>query len=266
MANVSVIMGVYNCCSRLDLAKAALESICNQTYKDIEIIICDDGSTDNTLYEIKQITKNYDNIKLIHNDDNNGLGYALNCCLKYATGKYIARMDIDDVSTNNRFEVQLNYLESHDEISFVGCNVDLARNGKIWGQRIFKEYPEKKDFLFGNQVTHATIMIRKDDLISVGGYKSNWYSIRNEDYDLLMRLYAKGYKAHNIQEKMYVITEDDTSYSRRKYRYRFGEVVVRLKGFFAMGLLPRGIVYVFKPLIIGFIPQKILEKMRKESL
>ena len=95
MARISVLMGVYNCASTLP---EALDSLYSQTYKDFKIILCDDGSQDNTYKIAKEYVEKYDNIVLISNGKNKGLNYTLNHCLEYADTEYCARMDGDDIS------------------------------------------------------------------------------------------------------------------------------------------------------------------------
>ena len=100
MPTVSVIMGIYNCASTL---QEALESLYQQTFQDFEIILCDDGSTDDT-YDVARTNADLHScIKLIKNDENHGLNVTLNNCLQIAEGKYIARMDGDDISLPERF-------------------------------------------------------------------------------------------------------------------------------------------------------------------
>ena len=101
MVAISVIMGIYNCSATL---QEALDSLYEQTFQDFEIILCDDGSTDNTLLVAEENRQKHSNIVLLKNDENRGLNYTLNRCLKYARGKYIARMDGDDISLPMRFE------------------------------------------------------------------------------------------------------------------------------------------------------------------
>ena len=98
---ISVIMGIYNCAETLD---EAVNSILGQTETNWELIMCDDGSTDNTYVIAEKYVQQYPNkIVLIRNDKNRGLNYTLNRCLKKAKGKYIARMDGDDLSLSERF-------------------------------------------------------------------------------------------------------------------------------------------------------------------
>jgi len=266
MPKVSVIMGIYNT-QNIELLKKAIESILNQTYKDFEFIICDDGSTDSTYEIVKELTKSDSRVMLIKNEKNMGLAYSLNHCLSVASGEYIARMDADDISLLNRFEEQVKFLDYNKEYSLVGSCADLIdENSTTWGTRKVKEYPSKEDFLFGTCFIHPTIMIRKTILKEMNGYRVAPETKRAEDYDLFMRIYSKGYKGYNIQKVLYQYREDKLSYKRRSFKYRFGELKVRYEGFKLMGLLPKGYLYVLKPLIVGLIPQKILAIIRNENI
>lgn len=112
---ISVIMGVYNLSPRY---KEAIKSILDQTFSNFEFIICDDKSTDNTLQVLKEIAKKDNRIKIISNKQNMGLGASLNHCLKFARGKYIARMDDDDFSNKDRFQIEFDFLEKHPEYAW----------------------------------------------------------------------------------------------------------------------------------------------------
>lgn len=260
---ISVIMGVYNV-KNSNMAEAAIKSILNQSFTDFEFIICDDGSLNDT-WNILKKWKDIDyRIILIRNKRNRGLAYSLNHCLKYARGKYITRMDIDDIASALRFEKEYQYLEKHRDYALVSCCAELFDEKGTWGYRKYKEYPKKKDFLFGNPILHPGIMIRKETLLKLGGYTVSKETLRTEDYELFMRLYSADYKAYVIQEALYKFREDEEAYRRKKYKYRIDEAKVRYRGFKLLGLMPKGYLYILKPLIIGLIPQKIILFLRKE--
>ena len=119
---VSVLMGIYNCA---DTLAESIESILNQTHSNIEFIMCDDGSTDNTYEIANKYAKKDSRIVLLRNEQNITLGPTLNKCLEHATGKYCARMDGDDVSVPDRFEKQVAFLESHPEFDAVGSFMQI---------------------------------------------------------------------------------------------------------------------------------------------
>ena len=123
-----------------------------------------------------------------------------------------------------------------------------------------------KDFLFGSQFIHPTIIIKKAILNQIGNYAVSKATLRAEDYDLFMRLYAAGYEGHNMQDILLNYREDGTTFKKRAFKYRLDEAKVRYDGFKKMKLLPLGLLYVLKPLIVGLIPQKVLMLFRHESL
>lgn len=263
MCTVSVIMGIYKMVNKESIVKLAIDSILNQTYKDFEFIICDDGSNDGTYEMVKNLIKKDNRVILIRNEENKGLAYSLNHCLSIAKGKYIARMDADDISMPDRLEKQIGFLNEHLEYAMVGCNLLLINDKGIWGKRILVKEPTKKSFLFTSPYCHPAIVMRKEVLDKVNNYKVEKITRRAEDYDLFMRIYANGYKGYNMQEFLYQFREDNDAYKRRAYKYRWDEVQVRYRGFKALDLMPNGLIYVIKPLIVGLIPQKILVKLRK---
>ena len=104
---ISILMGIYNCAKTLP---EAVDSILAQTYPNWELILCDDGSSDDTYAVAEGYRQQYpENIILLKNGRNMGLNHTLNHCLQHATGEYIARMDGDDISLPERFEKELNF-------------------------------------------------------------------------------------------------------------------------------------------------------------
>lgn len=260
MPKVSVIMGVFN--TPIKYVEKSINSILNQDYKDFEFIICNDGCTDNTFEFIKEKYACNEKVVLIDNGENKGLAYTLNHCLEHAKGKYIARMDADDFSHNNRLREQVKILDNNTDIDLVNCNVNVFDDRGIYGERIYNEIIKKEDFLKNNPIVHPAVMFRKQEIEKVGGYRDLPITLRNEDYDLFMRMYAIGTKMYTLQEKVFDFRENNDSYKRRKYKYRINEFLVRLNGFKKLKLLPKGIVYAVKPLIVGLIPIKLIKRMR----
>ena len=265
MVEISVIMAVYNA-GNIDVLKLAVESILKQTYTNFELIICDDCSTDGTFEILKKFAYKDNRIILIKNEVNLKAGGTRNRCLKIAKGKFIAIMDSDDYSSPDRLEREHEFLLKNNEYAFVGsmgqyfCHFpgDMVKN--YW----YCARPKKQDFLMTLPFVHASLMFRKEALQKVKGYRTLKKVIRSEDYDMLMRLYIENYVGANIDKVLYYIRQDDSTYKRRKYRYRLCECFVKWKGFTDMGLMPKGILYAIKPLVVGLIPVKILNWLREE--
>ena len=128
---VSVIMPVYNGAQYL---QEAIDSILQQTYRDFEFIIIDDGSTDNSLEIIRMNADLDKRIVLLQNEQNSGICVTLNKGLEVAKGEYIVRMDCDDISELNRLAIQVAFMDSHPEYGLVGSNT------KIFGEEIVNPY------------------------------------------------------------------------------------------------------------------------------
>lgn len=259
---VSVIMGVYN--SNPVLLSEAIESILNQTYKNFEFIICDDCSNLESVSEILVKYKRLDpRIKLIRNSQNSGLACSLNNCLENVTGEYVARMDDDDFSHPDRFEKQVEFLNTHPDYDLVGCAINMIDDSGIWGKVYNKECPQKEDFLFATPFTHPTIMVRVEAYRAVNGYSATSRTKRTEDYDMFMRMYAQGIKGFNIQEILFDYRMDSNGYKKQKFKYRVDEMVIKYRGFKALGLFPKGYIFLFKPIISGLIPQNLKASIHK---
>lgn len=261
MPTLSVITGAYNAADCKYFARSVM-SVLEQTFSDFEFIVCDDGSTDATYTKLREYADKDPRIKLIRNEKNLGLVETLNKCLAIAEGKYIARHDCDDYNDPTRFEKQITYLEEHPDIALLGTAVYLFDDSGVWDRETMPRRVENRDFLFNNPYKHGSVTFRREALERAGGYRVAKETVRNEDYDLFMRIqtFARG---ENLEEPLYYFCEDGAARKRRKYRYRINEARVRAKGFKALGLLPKGWLYVIKPLIVGLIPSFILTRLQK---
>ena len=186
---VSVLMGIYNCAETLPQAVAAIQ---NQTYSNWELILCDDGSVDNT-YEVAQsIAAKDERILLLQNEHNQGLNQTLNNCLAVASGEYIARMDGDDDCLPERFEKQVTLLERHPEFQITSSPMILFDENGEWGQTVIPEFPTSVNVVEGSPISHAPAMLRKECMEAVGGYTVDKKMLRVEDVNLWIKLYAAG--------------------------------------------------------------------------
>ena len=190
----------------------AIESICNQTYVNLEIIIVDDCSTDMTFKILTEFTKFDNRIKLFRNKENLGIVGALNFALAQANGKYIARMDGDDISYPHRIDILYKYLASNPQIGLIGSQTETIDEA---GNSInFPKWPisEEKVYL-GLKYKMSTVLHYWLARIEV--YKAlNGYRIPTaEDYDFLLRLLSSGIRFTNVNQCLY------------KVRIRFGNTV-----------------------------------------
>lgn len=261
MPKVSVIMGAYNCEKKIT---TAVESILNQTFADFEIIICNDGSTDNTLEVLNSLKEKDTRIKVISNEQNSGLAVSLNNCLKISEGEYIARMDDDDISHPTRFERQVKFLDEHKEYQIVSTGRNMFDENGVWGTDDSFGERNNCDIFRGNYFAHPTVMMRKDALLSVGGYSTYKGIGREEDTDLWCKMYVAGYKGYVLGEVLFDYFESTTSMKRRKFKYRIAETKIKLK--YAKGLkipfLKR--LYAFKPILVGLLPHGVVKNRHKK--
>lgn len=265
MPKVSIIMGVFNCKDKAKLRKS-VESIINQTYRNWEFVICNDGSSDDTHKFLDEIKEMDSRIKIVSYKTNKGLAYALNYALKNSEGEYIARQDDDDYSESTRLEKEVHFLDRNPEYAMVGTAAVVYDDNGIWGDYPVEEKPTKKSFLWNNPFIHPVMMMRKEALEAVGGYRISKETRRCEDYDLFMRMYAKGYIGFNIQEMLYRYYKENKRDSKyRPMRVRLEEAKVRFIGYRKMNILLPGIFYVLKPIIIGLIPQKLFRVIEKRQ-
>lgn len=249
-------MGVKNGANRVI---AAIESIQKQSFKNWEFIICDDGSSDITYSTLLNYTSSDNRIIVLRNEETRGLPFTLNKCLSIAKGQYIARMDDDDISYSDRFKKQLDFLNSHPEFSFISSCVDIFDGTKIVKTNKKVEFPKKKNFVMNSPFVHPATMFRAQDLKKVGGYRVSKDTLRGQDYDLFMRMYAEGFFGANYQEPLYRYTESSETFKKRTFKARIGEMKIRAYGFKKMKILIWAFPFVFKP-FIAYAWQKIRNK------
>lgn len=251
---ISVIMGIYNCGSTLP---EAIDSLYCQTFKDFELIMCDDGSTDDTYEIARKYSEKYSNIVLLKNEQNRGLNYTLNYCLSEAGGTYIARMDGDDLSLPCRFEKELNFLESNPEFAIVStAMIYFDENGEFMRNKPIPA-PTPTDFVKGTPHCHAPCMVRKQAYEDVNGYGEDKWMIRVEDYDLWFKMYAKGYRGFNIQEPLYMMRDDRNAIARRTFKKKLNVFFVMNKGFRMLGLPYFYHIFTLRPLLVGLLPKAV---------
>jgi glycosyltransferase involved in cell wall biosynthesis len=207
---ITVLMPVYNCELYI---KEAIDSILNQTFTDFEFLIIDDASSDATVSIIKTYIDQ--RIQLIEKSINSGYTNSLNQGFKLAKGEFIARMDADDISSLERFEKQIAFLEKNPDTVLCGSCFSKIGTGDVI---IVPENHEniKLALLRGNCMAHPSVMMRKQSLDEF----PEIYDVSKEpaeDYDLWVRLASRS-KLHNIQEVLlyYRVHETQVSHKRRK--------------------------------------------------
>lgn len=215
---ISVIMSIYN--NEFTLQKC-VDSILNQTYSNIEFLITDDGSTDNS-YEILKDLKNQDErIKLYKNQKNIGLTKSLNNMIRIADGDYIARQDADDISLSHRLETQVKTLNFSNAKICTSRALKMDTKTKIPGFSFY--IPYKYSIFFKNPFIHGTLLI--DSLLMKNYlYDESYYFA--QDYELFSRIIKNNENIININEALYILnTKNNISKNFKDEQKSYANIV-----------------------------------------
>lgn len=230
MPLVSIIIPCYNCEAYVE---DAVNSMMNQTYPNTEIIIVNDFSSDLTGTILEHICRKNRGIRLYNHSENQGLIYTLNELIGLAKGKYIARMDGDDVSEPSRIEKQVKYLEKNKNCVACGTLANfIDQDGILVGKsNLPVSEGENRYFLkFYSTLIHPSVMIRKNVAVE---NLYDYHFLHCEDYELWVRLvYQKNYNIANIDEYLfnYRITDTGiTSKHNREQHILSAEIIKKYK-------------------------------------
>ena len=228
MVETSVIMATYK--ESIECLKQSIESIINQTYNDFEfIIILDNPDNKEHIAFINDYVCKDERIKFYINDKNMGLTNTLNRGLKLAEGKYICRMDADDISELYRMEHQKKYLEENDFDLIGGISQMIDEDGNtIYSiKKVPTNFKKIKKFIKYNQViSHPTWFGKKEVFDKLNGYRNMPLC---EDYDFTLRAILQGFKISNVNECVlkYRMTKDSISRSNLFEQYLFARYITK---------------------------------------
>lgn len=207
---VSVILPVYNGALWL---KDAIQCVLDQTFKDFELIIINDGSKDNSWNIIRSFSD--PRIKP-HNQENIGLASTLNHGIQLASGIYIARQDQDDWMHPDRLNAQIKFLDHHPDYAAVGTWAEIRQDNNPTNR--YHRHPTQNEalqfeLLFDNPFVHSSMLLRREALVQIGGYSTDINRQPPEDYELWSRL-ARLYKVANLNSVLTAYREVENSMSR----------------------------------------------------
>ena len=277
---VSVIMGTYE--PDLYELSAAVRSIRMQTLTAWELLICDDGSSEDTYRSIRKLAASDARIRVARNRKNMGLAHALNRCIPHARGDFIARMDADDISRPERLEIQVKFLRENPEYMWVASSAELFEKNRIWGSALRPERPDARAFLHSSPYIHPSVMFRREVFFpSVGPDSASSASLsglpgspqragkrtressllrhyhvspltaRCEDYELFMRLHSEGLRGYNLERPLLLYRENERT-MHRPFKSCLSEMLIRIRGFRQLGILSlKTFPYVVKPVLVG---------------
>lgn len=192
---VSVVIPCYN---QALYVSEAIESVLNQTFPNIEIVIVNDGSSDNSSTIIETFSKKYSNIHFINNEENQGVIYARNLAIEKATGEYILPLDGDDIIEPTYIEKAVKILDTDPEVGIVYCKAKLfGSKNEYWGLPEFN-----KDKFLKNNCIFCSALFRKTDFIRAGKYKT-YMKYGFEDWELWISFIELGLKPYRIDEILF---------------------------------------------------------------
>ena len=256
---VSIILPVYNAHAYL---KECIESIIDQTYQNWELLIINDGSTDNSEQIILPFLKNGLAIKYIKQENNAGITHCLNTAIAQSQGKYIARMDADDLMVSIRLKQQVSYMEEHVDVGVLGSAVEfIDEKGNTIANYFYPENDSeiKKVLPARNPFVHPSVMMRASVL------KSGKYLYRNdypraEDYDLWIRLSSETKMANlsNILLKYRFHSGQTSQKSLKKMSYDL--IRLRLNAIRQHLFAPSHSIYLIKPFLYWLSPSWLLSQ------
>jgi glycosyltransferase involved in cell wall biosynthesis len=242
----------------------ALQSILDQTFADFEFIIVDDYSTDSSLQIIQEFAQKDPRIKIVHNQKNVGLTKSLNRAIQTAGGKYLARIDADDVSCKDRLEKQVGFLDSNTCYALVGTGAYIIDEGG----KVIREakYPTtsrelKESLIKYNPFFHSSIMIRRQALDEVGLY--NEYFRFAQDYELYFRL-ARKYELANLPNLLICYRETRHSITSVKNRQQILCVIkARLNAIRNKQYSSFNYIYVVRSVLFLLLPRVFKRGLKK---
>ena len=186
---VSVVIPIYNAEKYIG---EAIEGILNQTYKDFELILVNDCSTDNTLEIMKEYAKKDERIRILTNEKNLKVSKTANRGIQEAKGEYIVKQDADDWSYPYRIEKQVEYMESHPQVVLSSGNMEMC--DKDMNVKNRSHFPTTNEAIMNailqyNPMVHSGMIYRRDTFLEIGGYGD---ITNSEDYLLIMKMASKG--------------------------------------------------------------------------
>jgi len=220
MPKISVIIPVYNC---EEYISDTIDSLLNQTYRDFEIILVDDGSTDNSCKLIKEMPDR--RIKLFFNDRNRGIAYTRNKGVELSNGEFIAFLDDDDIALPYRFEHQVTYMNEHPDVDLVGGHLRrIDADGKDlnsqWNVLLNPDYI-KAFLMLGNTVASGTVLVRKSFINNNNlKFRDNQYGA--EDYRFWVECSLVG-KLSNMDEVFQLWRVGHNAETTRVFKHKFAE-------------------------------------------
>lgn len=265
----SVLMSVYKK-DNTDWLKYSIDCMLNQTIRPDEFVIVEDGQLTD---ELNKIINNYLYSEKIFNivkiEKNGGLGPALKLGVEICKNEWIARMDSDDYSTNDRIEKQFNILEKYYDVGIIGSNaIEFCGNIDNIVSRV--KLPEMPDEVYNFAkrrcpFRHSGILYKKSEILRAGNYQECYLF---EDYDLYVRMFLNGTKGYNVQENLLYVRVSSDFYKRRGGMKYLKSVLKAKKRFYRMKFysLKDYLIGAFTHIIVCLMPNSFRNFVYKKFL
>lgn len=254
---VSIVMSEYN--TKLEHLDESIKSILCQTFQDFEFIIIDDGGVN----DVNDLVSRYDDdrLRVIENDRNRGLIYSLNRGVEESKSEYIVRMDTDDIAMPSRLKTIYDFIILNPQYDVVGSRVLEFSDNEDYGVLGLSGEKTAKSIMKGEPLIHPSVIMRKASFLRAGGYKD--YK-RAEDLALWCEMLLQGSRLYVVDAVMLKYRVNPEDYSKRKLRYRGGEMRARRDYYPRLGAKPIDYLRIIRFVISGVLPNSIVQKYRKK--
>ncbi|OGG54304.1 MAG: hypothetical protein A3F84_14745 [Candidatus Handelsmanbacteria bacterium RIFCSPLOWO2_12_FULL_64_10] len=241
MSLISVILPAYNAAATLP---EAVETLLRQTFSDLEIVLVDDGSQDDTGRVIQRLTSADPRIRPVPSP-HTGLIGALNLGLTHARGDLIARMDADDLAHPDRLRLQAQLLHDRPDVAVASCLIECFPAAAVregfriyadWLNRLIEPDDIAREIFIESPLCHPSVLLRRRDLSDVGGYQDRGWA---EDYDLWLRLHLSGRRFAKVPRVLLSWRERPDRLTRADGRYSIENFLRAKAHYLAAGPLAR---------------------------
>ncbi|MBE6330825.1 MAG: glycosyltransferase [Bacteroidales bacterium] len=270
MAKISVLMSVYWSETGKNLDRAIQSVWTDQTIKPFEIVLIEDGVLTDDLYSVIALWKNKleDKLVILKNDVNLGLTKSLNRGINVVRGDFIARMDSDDISTSNRFERQIEFLEKNPDIDILGGA--LKEFDETSDCLRIRRYPLTHNEVVkyiskASPLAHPTVMMRRK--MFDAGLRYNEKYKTSQDIALWFDAILAGYKIGNVQDVTINFRSEGDVFRRRSRSKAWNEFKIYVNGIYRMnGLITFKYIFPILRLFFRLTPPKIVELVYKSEM
>ncbi|MFM5686604.1 glycosyltransferase [Aeromonas caviae] len=265
---VAIAMSVYHS-DPVDYVVHAIESIINQSYKNLDLYIQVDGELTCSAYELLSMYEHHSNIFIEYDDENKGLAYRLNQIIekvvKHGGYKFIARMDADDISRYDRIEQQIGFFKENNNIDVVGSDV-IEIDGK--GRELFYKKMDSSHITILNKIikrcpfNHPSVMFRIS--IFEEGFRYKSWLMNTQDYYLWVDLLAAGKHFSNINEPLVFFRVDGNFHYRRGWKKAVNDLNSRLYAFKKLNVVNlSNVIHVFMLFFLRLSPAFVKKTVYK---